>query len=898
MTLPEETTNATPRFWAKTSLDSRNRPLYHSLLCHLLDVGVVAEQLVSAGAPNLREWAQSFFPDLENDRTIRFIAALIALHDIGKLSPGFQRKLDSHKRRLEAEGFRFPPGSDSNHAKVSLQVLEKVLPRLIELDDSDALYLSDAIAGHHGAFLADSTCDAIGRGRWVEEREAMVRLVVEAFAVEDLKAVRTARLRASALSLFAGMVSVVDWIGSDEAHFTFHENRPVDVQAYLEERRSIARERLTTYGFIRAETPVETREFPALFDGKSPHELQTRFIDTLAQATPPFVAVIETPTGSGKTEAVLGAYARLRSAGMAGLYYALPTKTTGNQMFSRVRTFLSRCFASSTVELHLLHGEASSVPEYETLRLAGIHTDQGDRTEGSVRASAWFAGRKRGLLAEHAVGTIDQAMMAGLQVRHFFVRLFALADKLVVLDEVHAYDDYMGEVVERLVEWLSAAGASVVILSATLPRAKRRGLLTAFTGRPSPHAVEDEVPYPALTIADSSGRVDTMKVPAPAGVQLRVLRHECPAEEKAQRLAAAAMEALHGDGCIAVIANTVAEAQELFRLVDEEFAPETPRFLLHARMTRRRRHAVEEEISAFLGPNANDNRPKRVLVVATQVIEQSVDFDFDRLITDLAPIDLLLQRAGRLHRRPDTKRPAAHASPVLEITTPPAKSRPNFGTSAYVYAEIVLARTALLLREVEERGAIIRVPEDVRWAVDSVYVGSDAVGIESHFGIDLEKLSDQAEAERLAERYQALRAELPSIVDDDSPEKLADLRSMSDTDERPATRLDADSVNIVVIEDDAILREPLDRDMIRTLLNLSVPLSHKSWVRHFRKRMRDRDDDERPDSWRTHWYLRFAYPVVFDDGVYSCEAGTLRYDERLGVQIKQSLRSTEEADPE
>lgn len=887
-----------PLFWAKTSEDEEGNSVYHALLCHLLDVGAVGEQLVAQGPPNLREWAQSFFPALDEAATIRLFGAIIALHDIGKLSPGFQAKVEAHKQRLKAKGFRFFPGSEANHGKVSLKVLVDVLPRLIQLDEESVLSLADAVAGHHGSFLADSTCEAIGRGQWAEERQAMTECVLQAFGVGDLHEIRPAELKASTLCLFAGMVSVVDWIGSDESYFTFHSREPADVLGYLEDRRAIARDRLAAYGFIRSELSVGTHEFPKLFDGKYPHELQENFIEATARATPPFLAVVETPTGSGKTEAVLGAYARLKSEGFAGLYYALPTKTTGNQMFSRVHTFLDRCFPDSKVELHLLHGEASFVPEYETLKLGSIHTERGDRFEGAVRASAWFAGRKRGLLAEHAVGTIDQAMMAGLQVQHFFVRLFALADKLVVLDEVHAYDDYMGEVIERLVEWLSAVGASVVILSATLPKAKRQGLLAAFTGQKSNVEASDAAPYPALTVADSSGAVETRAVPAPAPTELQIVRHECSADEKVERLAAAALDALDGGGCIAIIANTVAEAQELYRVVDEGLTEETPRFLLHARLTRERRQDVEKEISTFLGPQAKSNQPERAIVIATQVIEQSVDFDFDRMITDLAPIDLLLQRAGRLHRRSATPRPGAHATPVLEIAVPPTDNTQEFGKSAYVYSEVVLARTALLLREIGEHGATIRVPDDVRWAVDSVYVSPDEAGIESRLGVDLQSLTDKAVSDRLADRYQALRVELPSIVGADIPETLADLRGMSDMEERPATRLDAESVNIVVVENEELLTEELSSHTFRTLLYRSVPLSHKSWVRYFRNQMRSDKGDERPESWKTHWYLRFAYPVVFEDGTYSCEAGTLHYDETLGVQIVESQHVTEEEDPE
>lgn len=882
-------TNEPPKksiFWAKTGKTQDNDFTYHALLCHLLDVGAVAEQLLTWGPENLRGWAHSMFPQTDSQNATKLLAALIALHDIGKLSPGFQQKAESFRDLLGTLGFRFDIGAEDNHGKVSLAVLEPLVGRLLDIDRITAQMVADSIAGHHGSFLSSHSRNAIGDGRWHEERLNMVQRVLDAFGVSsEGSAYVTAPLTASALSVLAGLVSVVDWIGSDEHYFAFHESEPSNSDAYLEERRKIARERLQAYSFIRESLRATNTNFQTLFGAKLPHALQESLINRVSSAQRPFLAVVETPTGSGKTEAVLGAYAKLCENGVPGFYYALPTKTTGNQMFKRVKAFLDRLFSDSQVELHLLHGEASFVPEYEAMRLAGIHSDDNDPVLGSVRATSWFAGRKRGLLSDHAVGTVDQAMMAVLQVKHFFVRLFGLSDKLVVLDEVHAYDSYMSEVIERLVEWLRAIGASVVLLSATLPTAKKARLIEAFRSTNAGETDDDFALYPSLTVVDSSGNLDQVSVSAPAQSTLGLRLLSCNPDERTHRLATAALAAVEGGGCIGVIANTVDEAQGIFVQLRDQCDKNVELFLLHARLTRARRQSVEAELSRLLGPGSQTQRPQRAIVVSTQVIEQSVDFDFDRLITDLAPIDLLLQRAGRLHRHSETARPTMHDNPVIEITVPEDNTAMHFGKSEYVYEPVVLARSMLVLQEMEHSAGNIRVPEDVRDAIEDVYAESETAGIEARLGINLTESIDRALGNQLAERFQALVASLPSIRTADLPEKLSGLSRMDDGEARAVTRLDADSVTLIVIEDEAALDQELSTAVVRLFLDRAVPLSNKWWVMHFRELENREGNAYRPEPWRTHWYLRFAHPVVFKDGVYQTDEGTLQYNEALGLQF-------------
>ena len=192
--------------------------------------------------------------------------------------------------------------------------------------------------------------------------------------------------------------------------------------------------------------------------------------------------------GEGKTEAAVYLADRwAASSGQDGHYFALPTQATSNQMFGRIREYLQDRYEGTQVQLQLLHGHASLSSEFAALRqinnlvfAPGYPGVDDDSDELTVVASEWFTHRKRGLLAPFGVGTIDQALLAALQTKHVFVRLFGLAYKTVIVDEVHAYDAYMTTLLERLLEWLAALGSSVVLLSATLPKARREQLLAAY----------------------------------------------------------------------------------------------------------------------------------------------------------------------------------------------------------------------------------------------------------------------------------------------------------------------------------------------------------------------------------------------------------------------------------
>ncbi|MCZ7543323.1 MAG: CRISPR-associated helicase Cas3' [Anaerolineae bacterium] len=388
----------------------------------------------------------------------------------------------------------------------------------------------------------------------------------------------------------------------------------------------------------------------------------------------------------------------------------MPTTATSNQMYERVVEFLGHRYPQHLVNVHLVHSQAKLDEQAQAFHLAAISDDDEDSEEGRIAAMTWFLPRKRTLLAPFAVGTVDQALMSVLQTKHFFVRLFGLNNKTVLFDEVHAYDTYMETLFQRLLAWLAAAGTSVIVLSATLPAKTRRELVAAYTGN---KRIElPQTPYPCLTWTDS-GDVSAIALPAPP--QRHVAMRWIGREPEA--IAGTLRDKLEGGGCAAVICNTVGRAQDVYEtLKNSGVVPDDNLTLFHARFPAGWRKEIEDKVVERF--RKKGQRPERAIVVATQVIEQSLDLDFDVMVSDLAPVDLVLQRVGRLHRHPDNVRPPGLAAPTLFITKPALQETlPVFEGDAYIYEPYILLRSYLALRD----KAQLDLPTDTPILIEQVY---------------------------------------------------------------------------------------------------------------------------------------------------------------------------------
>ena len=445
-------------------------------------------------------------------------AFLAGLHDLGKASPDFQLQVGKVSaevtKRLRGIGLPVKPGhgpKTTPHGTITADVLPRILVNRFGLDGKAARNFGVVVGGHHGVFptslaIRKVSVSAKGNQKWDDHRLFLVDQLAKVLGMPRDRLPHA--LDNATAMVFAGFVSVADWVGSNTKFFPYAI--PLSAMTYTDDAKTRAREALDNLGWQLQPPQQNVRGFTELFPGiQKPNDLQ-RSVESLgADLNEPGLVIIEAPMGEGKTEAAIYlADHWAASAGQEGHYFALPTQATSNQMFGRVRDFLRGRYEGSQVQLQLLHGHASLSSEFQVLRennngvFAPQYSGVGEDAEQmGVAASEWFTHRKRGLLSPFGVGTIDQALLAVLQTKHSFVRLFGLAHKTVIIDEVHAYDAYMTTLLERLLEWLAALSSPVVLLSATLPRARREALLAAYMrglGKESIEALSNAA-YPRIS---------------------------------------------------------------------------------------------------------------------------------------------------------------------------------------------------------------------------------------------------------------------------------------------------------------------------------------------------------------------------------------------------------------
>lgn len=690
-------------FWAKTT-DDGNPGI--SVYQHMINVGCVA-RCIAETTPELLKRFNLF---------VSIVGALAALHDLGKLSPGFQRKCEAWLKEngltIVARNGCWDTGTEPDHGKVSHAAIQDFLIQQ-GVARSCAKYLAAALGGHHGRLkylpndrgirppLIKQISDNRSGIEWDKERLLCAQQVWDFFKPDALTDLLTGD--SSAIWWLAGLTSVADWIGSDEQFFsTVPDAVDKDVPA-------IASHAVESIGLT---PPAITTglTFEQLF-GFSPNEMQARTFETI---TGPGVYVIEAPMGMGKTEAALGAAYQLLAAGKArGIYFALPTQATSNRIHLRMNDFLEH-ISPATGSGRLIHGNSWLMQERLDFNPAA--TGKLEHAYDDARNGRdWFASAKRALLAPFGVGTVDQALLGVVAAKHFYVRHFALAGKVVILDEVHSYDLYTGTLIDKLITTLEGLGCTVIILSATLT-GKRRGQIVAKSGS----ALEDaQQPYPLI-----SGRTERISfnpvaaaAPDSRNVAVEFVNSESAVHE--------ALAVARSGGAVLWICNTVGAAQKQLQRFKELVQGEFPLGLLHSRFPFWRRDALE---TLWMGRFGKDGSTRcGSILVSTQVVEQSVDLDADLLITELAPTDMLLQRLGRLWRHERGKRAvdAPRICIIEEVTTldelrklSPEKIKKSLGSKSFVYDPYILLRSL----EVWQAQSEVVVPSQIRSLIEETYV--------------------------------------------------------------------------------------------------------------------------------------------------------------------------------
>lgn len=753
----------------------------HLLPFHCLDVAATGRVLLQGNPTLLRFLANS--ARIGEPALLDWLCFCLALHDLGKFAASFQHQRPDLQRALQGrERARpYPVRHDS---------LGELLWRRHLLARADVLGLGPqagryerrfapwvgAVTGHHGeppdagtvSLLANfDACDEAAAVAFVAEVKSLFPIRTAVETLTALSAEDAIRAGNSCSWWLAGVAVLADWLGSNADYFRYESN-PMDLAAYWNRIALPAAERAVAAAGVLPQPVAAGHSLQDLFGRERIPTLTPlqAWADKIQVRGGPQLFLLEDVTGAGKTEAALTLAYRLMAAGEAdGLFMALPTMATADAMFARVAQVAPRLFApTATPSVVLAHGKRDLVPAFRATVLAP-DCPEGDREQhdetASARCAAWLADHnKKSLLASVGVGTIDQALLAVLHARHQSLRLLGLFRKVLIVDEVHACDRYMQELLEGLLQFHAAAGGSAILASATLTGEMKNRLAAAFAaGRGWPAPSPSSTGYPLLSRMDAEG-FEEIALDTRPEVRRRV---EVTYLSDLTAVCTTIRSAIDAGRCVCWVRNTVADAVEAWSLLRQGLTS-CICTLFHARFALGDRLAIEAELSGAFGPESTPAQRRGRLVIATQVVEQSLDVDFDLLISDLAPIDRLIQRAGRQQRHPRTADGARtrgtdqRGGVRMVVFGPHWTGQPEadwvsrfFPRGAAVYPHA--GQLWLTARELVERGGF-SMPDDARELIEGVF-GPGAVYPES-----LQSKSNDAEGKAWAAVNLAFAARL------------------------------------------------------------------------------------------------------------------------------------------
>lgn len=846
--------------WAKT--DSEDGDLWLPLYVHASDAALTMERIWDEWLPKN---VKGLFVRQCGGREELARSSLIFLagaHDIGKATPIFQAKPCGRGWDGERLSLAWKPEKAGLHIEAGLSMMrhpthpiagQVLLDRYLEDEFGWSFERSDAwgsvIGAHHGnvpdkqrvhdAFNTSVAMGDTSDGAGEAWREVQRELLEYARQMAKLNGNDTEPLGRSSWdapteSVACGLVIMADWIASNQELFPllpliseFGEAGGVSgegASSALESRAGRAWDKLSLTSSWSGEPPTVSDEWfcerfglPA---GAVPRPVQRAAMEAADKMTEPSLMVIEAPMGEGKTEAALAA-AEIVGArfGCGGVCVALPTMATTDAMFGRVRRWLDHLAPNGASSIFLAHGKAQLNEEYQGIVrssrkrrvMSSMGIDVGDEASGDERVvvSDWMQGRKKGMLASFVVCTVDQVLMGALDMRHLSLRHLALAGKVVIVDECHAYDSYMQQYLKRVLEWLGAWGCPVILLSATLPTSVRDELVSAYQGKPTNQterpASDSDSPslLASLLSGGQSRKAQARKKRQSVGIEMpseplveepyplltvtsesQTRQLDCPPSSRCTRVEVTLMhddegaligllkEKLLDGGVAGVVCDTVVRAQGAYRALKGCFG-EREVILAHSRFLDLDRMDNESRLRGLLGPDAtrlNGKRPERLIVVGTQVLEQSLDIDFDLLVTDVAPIDLLMQRLGRVHRHArgmdEKDRPARLrlASCFIRGIEEMGSEGPTFAPGVSRVYEPAALMEALSVSELcdMDASAAFSLPRDIARLVRAAYSPAAKNAIPEAWHSSYEAMCERREANKASKRRRAETFLLPS----------------------------------------------------------------------------------------------------------------------------------------
>lgn len=664
--------------------------------------------------------------------TLKFCALV---HDIGKLTIVFQSRIyDAVDFSPFADCVELPKSgslvnaSDTPHALASEAILLKHgCPKGVA-----------SIAGaHHGrpSALAE-VCDQISgactavenfygkRGKYRKLFESLwkewIDFSLECAGFSELSDLPDMAVPAQVV--ISGMLITADWIASNTTYFPLIS---ADQKGEFGDYPKRIENAWTTIGFpnmweSKARFGLDDEAFKERF-GFLPNPTQADIISTATDAESSGIYIIEAPMGSGKTEAALALSEILAArSGAGGMFFGMPTQATSNGIFPRLEKWAGGLAEDeqTLLAIKLAHGNAALNEDYRELFTG--HSNLNIESDSGLIVHDWFSGRKQTLLSDFVIGTVDQLLMAALKQKHVMLKHFGLSGKVVVVDECHAYDAYMSQYLDMAIKWLGIYKVPVIILSATLPEKRRAELIEAYTDSEKHRAKHTEA-YVDKKIADEAWKhslaYPLLTYTENNAVKQKALAFDGENKEVSVRriirdeVAATAGYAVERGGCVGVIVNTVRKAQEIAAELQSAF-PKAEVIIMHAQFIMTDRAKREEQILKRVGKHSTPESRRGLIIVGTQVLEQSLDLDFDLMITELCPMDLLLQRTGRLHRHNRVRPQGLETAScfVLDETDDGFDSG-----SAAIYGEWLLMRTRALLPNK------LTIPSDIPLLVQQTY---------------------------------------------------------------------------------------------------------------------------------------------------------------------------------
>lgn len=664
--------------------------------------------------------------------TLKFCALV---HDIGKLTIVFQSRIyDAVDFSPFADCVELPKSSSLVNASNTPHALASEAI-LLKLGCREGVA---SIAGaHHGrpSALAE-VCDQISgactavenfygkRGKYRKLFESLwkewIDFSLECAGFSELSDLPDMAVPAQVV--ISGMLVTADWIASNTTYFPLIS---ADQKGEFGDYPKRIENAWTTIGFpnvweSKARFGLDDEAFKERF-GFLPNPTQADIISTATDAESSGIYIIEAPMGLGKTEAALALSEILAArAGAGGMFFGMPTQATSNGIFPRLEKWAGGLAEDeqTLLAIKLAHGNAALNEDYRELFTG--HSNLNIESDSGLIVHDWFSGRKQTLLSDFVIGTVDQLLMAALKQKHVMLKHFGLSGKVVVVDECHAYDAYMSQYLDMAIKWLGIYKVPVIILSATLPEKRRAELIEAYTDSEKRRAKHTEA-HVDKTIADEAWKhslaYPLLTYTENNAVKQKALAFDGENKEVSVRriirdeVAATAGYAVERGGCVGVIVNTVRKAQEIAAELQSAF-PKAEVIIMHAQFIMTDRAKREEQILKRVGKHSTPESRRRLIIVGTQVLEQSLDLDFDLMITELCPMDLLLQRTGRLHRHNRVRPQGLETAScfVLDETDDSFDSG-----SAAIYGEWLLMRTRALLPNK------LTIPSDIPLLVQQTY---------------------------------------------------------------------------------------------------------------------------------------------------------------------------------